>query len=132
MSCKPILRVKSLPSTLDPVLEDKVQVCDDIHAYIQGDGIMIHALHDKLPSCTLKSGTDTADDIFPGSICKVYCAQETCGGALEYMNNHVEDFSKCDTILYLHEGAIKIDNSFLSDGDACKHMIHEYNAQQLA
>lgn len=130
MSCQPISRVKSLPADIDPLLEDKVYVCDDIHSYIHRDGIMIHALDDKLPSCTLNTGTRTAKDILPGSVCKVYCAQQTCGGAIEYMNSHVNDFLQCDTILYLHEGAIGIDDAFLSDGKMCKRKIREFNSQK--
>ena len=122
--------METLPAKIDSQLQKKVQVCDNIntHLELQPNEVIIHALHDSLPSCSLASGTHTLENIESGSVCKIYCAQETCSAAIDYINQHKRVFEKCDSVLYLHEGSISIESSLLQDGETCHKKIKEYNA----
>lgn len=123
--------VNILPGVISDNIAHKVHVCDNTDDILETHtGIFINALGDKMPECDLKKGVHTSEDIKNGDMCHIYCAQSSCSAAIQYMNDHVDDFQKCDTIHYLHQGAIKMEKNKLKDGDTCHANIEAYNNLQ--
>lgn len=117
-----------LPETINYNIAHKVYICDNTNEILKTHtGIFINALGDTMPECNLKDGVHTSEDIKNGDMCYVYCAQSSCSAAIRYMNDRVEDFKKCDTIHYLHQGAIGMEKNNLKDGDTCHAKIEAYN-----
>ena len=88
---------------------------------------VIHALSESMPMCDLASGVDAVDTIQRGDVCNVYCAQQTCDAAVNFIKDHIDDFEKCQRIHYWKQGSIEIDEALLKDGSACKTAIRAWN-----
>ena len=128
MTCVPASEYeKELPGQIPDKLMEKVFVCCN-DALEEHDGPVIHALHSKMPECSLKQEMTMPWQIERGDVCRVYCAQSSCSAALDMLGERVDDFERCDKILYMHEGSREMEPSVLRDGEACHNKIDEYNA----
>ena len=128
-SCQPAKYV-TLPAALDANIEHKVRVCEGINKAIEipRDGVIINALHDKMPECDVNGKTVQLEDITHSKNCMVYCARQSCDAAVQFINHHNKELDeKCEHITYLHEGALHTKADLLRDGQACHAKIRMYD-----
>lgn len=95
------------------------------------DVAFLNVLSESMPECDRKDASsmmnwkeeDTKKDV-----CYVYCAQKTCHAAKNFMDAHGKELQqRCETVVYLPEGALGMDPSDLVDGKLCHANIAKHN-----
>jgi hypothetical protein len=118
----------SLAADVAPRHAEKFYVCEDVHA-IEDGSVVINALEEYgYNSCNLKRGVSSSYEIQDGDTCWVYCSQDSCSAAINVVNDD-SHFSRCERIMYLHNGAITMPAELLQDAQTCWGKIQQYNEQ---
>lgn len=95
------------------------------------DGVFLNALAEGMPECDRRAHATTLEELEHYSEppkCNVYCAQRSCQAAATYMETHAEELERlCDTVSYIHGGALEMERDVLVDGEACHRNIVEHN-----
>ncbi|OUU53268.1 MAG: hypothetical protein CBC12_02835 [Candidatus Puniceispirillum sp. TMED52] len=108
-------------------------VCDT-DANLDPNGVFLNALTEGMPECDRKERAVTLDDLKEFEEppkCYVYCAQRSCTAAQKYMEKHAEELGElCDTVSYIHGGALEMDHKDLVDGPVCHKKIIDHNMEQ--
>ena len=111
MSCHPAHHVKGADFT-----------CEKVPSF-DSNAVFINALSEEMPECDRKANARQLNSLStedPLPTCYVYCAQRSCGAAKQFMMKHeFELSSKCESVLYLHGGALEMQPDELVDGTKC-------------
>lgn len=127
--CTPGTRA-SLPRPLHPEVAPLVDVCSNIDSVIRDPSYALINALDHLPECDARDSArmHKLGTMNRASKCAVYCAQPTCSAAVDFINaNHAQLFEKCDSVTYMHDGALHADANLLRDGVECHRRIAAYN-----
>lgn len=104
-------------------------VCELPPATPDARDVFLHALADTMPECDRRlDRMSRLEDLDHARRCYVYCAQKSCDAAGKFMAQNAADLrQKCDTIVYLHNGSLAMQQSDLQDGARCHSQILKYN-----
>lgn len=107
------------------------EACDVVPNYQDGSVGFFNALSENLPECNRIDHLKDVVDFEPLDVCFVYCAQKSCDAAEKFMEKHASILREgCNTITYLHSGAVAMNPDELVAGEKCHQKIREHNEAQ--
>ena len=117
-------------------LPPATRVCERAPERVDANAVFLNALHDAMPECDRAAHAATLSDLAArdgaqAPHCYVYCAQRSCGAAVDFMTSHADELQRgCSGVTYLHNGALGMRESELVDGATCHARVAAHNPVQ--